>query len=100
MRRGTSQGSRSSERACVAVVNERRLLERLVPAELLGRVFGVERALVTGAFALSYLAAGVLVAAIGPRALFACGGLVALAAASWALVVLRPTLGEPKPALA
>lgn len=59
----------------LAVVSERRLLQALVPAGLLGSVFGVERSLVTGAFAASYLVAGGLVAVVGVRALFLIAGL-------------------------
>jgi MFS family permease len=58
-----------------AVVSERRLLQELVPAALLGRVFGIERSLVTGAFAASYLVAAGLVGLAGVRALFLVAGL-------------------------
>jgi hypothetical protein len=80
----------------VAVVHERRLLAAIVPPHLLGRVFGVERSLVTTAFGLSYgLAAGLLVV-MDARSLFLISGVAAVAAAlAAAMSLLRVAPAAP-----
>ena len=62
-----------------ALVSENVLLQRLVPEDVLGRAFGLKSALVAWSFAIAYFGGGLLVAALGPRAMFgaiAAGSLV------------------------
>lgn len=65
----------------LVVVHERLLLQRQVPDELMGRVFGFKEALGSWAFGASFLAAGGLVALLGTRELFVAAGTGALAIA-------------------
>jgi MFS family permease len=64
---------------------EVRLLQELAGARLLGRVFGLRDMLGNAAYALAFVSAGVMLAALGVRAVFALGGvaLLALATAGW-----------------
>ena len=62
-----------------------RLLQELAGDRLLGRVFGLRDVLLNAAFVLAFLSAGVVLATLGVRAVFALGGgaLVTLAFAGW-----------------
>jgi MFS family permease len=87
----------------VALLYERVLLQTTIPDDLLGRVFGVKNALVSWSFAASFLTAGALAAALGPRPLLLISGVGALAAWAAAIRALRGTWraaepdGEPVP---
>jgi MFS family permease len=70
------------------------LIQRIVPRPLLGRTFGVA---FTAAFAgstVAYAAAGFLLAAISPRAVFLIGGTGVLAVVVLFLVLLRERIPE------
>lgn len=69
----------------LVLVHERLFVQRTVPRNLLGRVFGVRDALGSWAFALAFLSAGVLLTVLGTRALF-------LVAAAGVLLVLFASL--------
>jgi Transmembrane secretion effector len=73
----------------VALLHERVLLQTTIADELLGRVFGVKNALVSWSFALSFLSAGALAAALGARAVLVIAGVGALAAWAVAARALR-----------
>lgn len=64
---------------------EVRLLQELAGERLLGRVFGVREMLANIAYVLAFVCAGVVLDALGVRAVFALGGvgLLALTAAAW-----------------
>ncbi len=73
----------------LGLTHERLLLQRVVPDDRLGRVFGVKGALVAWSFALAFLAGGALLSLAGPRTLFAVAGIGALAATAAAWQALR-----------
>jgi MFS family permease len=75
----------------VALVNERLLLQRTVPDELVGRVFGVKNAMVAWSFAISFLSAGAIASALGVRTLFIVCGIGAFGAWAAAALALRRT---------
>jgi MFS family permease len=64
---------------------EVRLLQELAGARLLGRVFGLRDMLSNIAYVLAFVGAGVVLEALGVRAVFALGGiaLLALTAVAW-----------------
>ena len=72
-------------------MNERLLLQRTVPDDLVGRVFGVKNAMVSWSFAISFLSAGAIASAFGVRTLFIVCGVGALGAWAAAAVALRST---------
>jgi MFS family permease len=53
-----------------ALVSENVILQQLIPEGIKGRVFGLKSAMIAGAFLTSYVAGGLLVNAVGPRATF------------------------------
>ena len=55
----------------LVLVYGRVLIQRIVPANLLGRVFGIKDALLSGAFGVAFLTAGALVSLLGTRELLA-----------------------------
>ena len=70
------------------LVYERQIIQNTVSDASLGRVFGFRDALTAWAFALAFAAAGVLIAAVGPRTLLVSAGigdLVILCLAAFAL---------------
>ncbi len=79
---------------------EVRLLQELVGARLLGRVFGLRDMVSNLAYVLAFLSAGAVLALLGVRALFALGGvaLIALTAAGW--LGLRPRHTAKRPPVA
>jgi hypothetical protein len=60
------------------LVYGRVLIQRIVPANLLGRVFGIKDALLSAAFGVAFLTAGALVSLLGTRELLAVAGVGAL----------------------
>ena len=95
-----------------AVVSENIVLQKLIPDDLKGRVFGLKGALISWSFAIAFFGAGALVALTGPRAAFgvlAVGCLSVWAVARSALSragadqedrrpLLTPELGRPETA--
>ena len=49
------------------LVYGRLLLQRIVPDRLLGRIYGIKDAVLSGAFGLAFLTAGALAEALGTR---------------------------------
>jgi MFS family permease len=54
----------------LALVSENVLLQRVIPAEFAGRVFGLKNSLVSWSFACAFLTAGAIGSALGARALY------------------------------
>lgn len=79
---------------------EVRLLQELIAARLLGRVFGLRDMAANLAYVLAFLSAGAVLALLGVRGLFALGGvaLIALTAAAW--LGLRPGHSASTPPVA
>jgi putative MFS transporter len=75
----------------VALLYERVLLQTTIPDDLLGRVFGVKNALVSWSFAISFVSAGALAAALGARTVLLISGVGALVAWAAAGRALRDT---------
>jgi MFS family permease len=71
----------------LVLVYGRVLIQRIVPASLLGRVFGIKDAVLSTALGVAFLTAGVLVSLIGTRELIAVAGGGALVV--WLLASLR-----------
>jgi MFS family permease len=67
-----------------------RLFQELVADRLLGRAFGLRDTLGNLAYALAFVSAGVVLAALGVRAVFALGGTALLALALTACLRFRP----------
>ncbi|HUA44450.1 MAG TPA: MFS transporter [Solirubrobacteraceae bacterium] len=67
-----------------------RLVQELVHERLLGRVFGLRDMLANIAFVLAFLSAGVVLAALGIRAVFAVGGAALVMLAIAGLLTFRP----------
>jgi MFS family permease len=94
--------------ACTGLFNafimtpELRLFQELVAERLLGRVFGLREMLGNVAFVAAFLSAGLLLALLGPRALFAVGGagLVVLAGAGALWFRPRPSVAVSPGAVA
>jgi MFS family permease len=82
----------------IEIASSRVLIQTSVPDELLGRVFGVDNALVSAAFATAFVAGGALVAAFGPRALITGAGVATLGVFVLALWSLRRAWPETAPA--
>jgi MFS family permease len=74
---------------------ELRLFQELVSERLLGRVFGLREMLANVAFVTAFLGAGVVLALLGPRALFAVGGAGLVVLAGAGALWFRPRLEEP-----
>jgi MFS family permease len=81
----------------LVLVYGRVLIQRVVPEELLGRVFGIKDALLSAAFGVAFLTAGVLVSAIGTRELLAVAGIGALCVWGVAAVLLRRSWSSEAP---
>jgi hypothetical protein len=75
------------------------VLQGLVHDRLMGQVFGIRDALTSWAFGAGFLCAGVLLPAIGTRALFVLAGVGALAVWCAAALLLRPA-AAPAPMVA
>ncbi len=70
----------------LVLVYGRLLLQRTVPDRLLGRIYGIKDAVLSGAFGLAFLSAGVLAELLGTRTVLALAG--AGVVLTWALAVL------------
>ena len=73
----------------LVLVYGRVLIQRIVPEDLLGRVFGIKDALTSAAFGIAFLTAGVLASAFGTRVLLVVAGAGALVVWIAASVLLR-----------
>ena len=73
----------------LVLVYGRVLIQSIVPEGLLGRVFGIKDALLSGAFGVAFLTAGTLVSLIGVRELLFVAGVGALLVWCAAAVLLR-----------
>jgi MFS family permease len=69
---------------------ELRLFQELVSEKLLGRAFGLRDMLSNIGFVLAFMAAGVLLSALGVRSLFALGGSALLAMSLLGVLLFRP----------
>lgn len=69
---------------------EIRLIQELVSERLLGRVFGLRDMMTNIAFVLAFLSAGVVLAAVGVRAVFALGGAALVILAVGCCLGFRP----------
>ena len=76
------------------LVNERLLLQAVVPDGLMGRVFGVRDTLGAWAFALAFILAGGVLVVMDTRAVFALAGAGAFAVLALAILTLRRTWTE------
>jgi hypothetical protein len=79
------------------LIYERLLIQALVPDVLAGRVFGIRDSLTAWAFALGFLAAPLLLDAIGTRALITAAGICGLVVWAVTLVGLRRSGLAPHP---
>jgi MFS family permease len=97
--------------ACVAVllvgvgnglvlVYGRVLVQRIVPAALLGRVFGIKDSLISAAFGIAFLAAGALIELIGVREVLTVAGAGTIAVWATAALLLRRSWPAEAPAAA
>jgi MFS family permease len=81
----------------IALVHDRLLLAHAVPATLHGRLFGLHKTLVSAAFALSFLAAGGVIAVGGVQLMFFCAGAGLLSVIALVAPRLRSTWPAPAP---
>ncbi len=86
----------------LVLVYGRVLVQRIVPAGLLGRVFGIKDAVTSGAFGVAFVTAGALVSLLGTRELLAIAGAGAVAVWALASLLLRRSwpVDVPAPAQA
>jgi MFS family permease len=82
----------------LVLVYGRVLIQRIVPPELLGRVFGIKDALLSAAFGVAFLTAGALVSLLGTRELLAIAGAGALVVWLLAALLLRRSWPADAPA--
>jgi MFS family permease len=73
----------------LVLVYGRVILQRTVPEHLLGRVFGIKDAVLSGAFGFAFLTAGALVSLVGTRELLAVAGAGGIVVWAVAGVMLR-----------
>lgn len=73
----------------LVLVYERLLLQRVVPDRLAGRVFGVKDSLSAWAFGAAFVAAGAIIALVGPRSLLLLAGVGGVVVWGLASVGLR-----------
>jgi MFS family permease len=79
--------------------SETRLLQRLAPERMLGRVFGLYDAVQNVAMVTAFLLGGIVLSAGGPRGVFMAGGAVTLIAGVAGALCFRPAAGaHPAPA--
>jgi MFS family permease len=81
------------------VVHERLMFQLAIPGRLMGRAFALLDALGAWAFAIAYLAAGVLLSALGTRGAIGIAAGGALAITLYAVIALRDA-PDPRPASA
>lgn len=79
----------------VLVVYERLLIQHTFPDTMVARVFGIRDALTAWAFALAFIAAGVLVDEIGPSDVILLGGGICLGVTALAALALRGRWTDP-----
>jgi MFS family permease len=84
----------------LVLVYGRVLIQRIVPEQLLGRVFGIKDAMTSAAFGVAFLFAGALVSVIGTRELLVVAGIGGLAVWAMAALLLRRSWGAEAPAAA
>lgn len=87
----------------LALVSENVLLQQVVPDEIKGRIFGLKSTLISGAFLVAYFGGGLLLAATGPRVMFAviaAGSLAVWAGARSVLLGGRVDHPSTQPAVA
>jgi predicted MFS family arabinose efflux permease len=73
----------------LVLVYGRVLIQRVVPPNVLGRVFGIKDAVTSAAFGVAFLSAGALITLLGTRTLLAAAGAGALLVWAAAAVLLR-----------
>jgi MFS family permease len=73
----------------LVLVYGRVLIQRVVPPNVLGRVFGIKDAVTSAAFGVAFLSAGALITLLGTRTLLAVAGAGALLVWAAAAVLLR-----------
>ena len=83
----------------LALVSENVLLQRLIPEEFAGRVFGIKNSLISWSFAVAFFTAGALGSAFGARVLYAVAatGCLAVWATARAALATSPA-AVPAPA--
>ena len=84
----------------LVLVYGRVLIQRIVPEELLGRVFGIKDAFLSAAFGFAFLTAGALVSAFGTRTLLVVAGAGSLVVWVTAGALLRRSWRDEAPAAA
>jgi MFS family permease len=82
----------------LVLVYGRVLIQSVVPEGLLGRVFGIKDALLSGAFGVAFLTAGTVVSLIGVRELLLVAGIGSLLVWCAAAVLLRRAWAPAAPA--
>ena len=82
----------------LVLVYGRVLIQRIVPEGLLGRVFGIKDALLSGAFGVAFLTAGALVSLLGTREVLAVAGAGAVLVWLAAALLLRRSWPADAPA--
>ena len=86
----------------VTVVAEQGIIQRRTPDAVRSRVVAANESLVHAALMVGFIAAGPVIAWVGPQTTYGIGGVAALAAGGLAatiLTVARPQPGEPSPAV-
>jgi MFS family permease len=84
----------------LVLVYGRVLVQRMVPPQLLGRVFGIKDALTSTALGVAFLSAGALVSLIGTRPLLAAAGAGGVVVWAVAALLLRRARAAGAPAAA
>jgi MFS family permease len=82
----------------LVLVYGRVLLQQIVPERLLGRVFGIKDAALSGAFGIAFVTAGALVSLLGTRSLLLIAGAGAAAVWAGAALLLRRSWPAELPA--
>src|SRR5215210_1986554 len=83
-----------------ALVHDRLLLSHATPDAMHGRLFALQKTFTSGAFAVSFLSAGALIAFGGAQVAFLCAGIAligVIAAVTPRLRAAWPAPGQPAP---
>jgi MFS family permease len=80
----------------LSMVADQNIMQRRTPDAVRSRVMGAFEGAIHGTLAIAYIAAAVVVPAVGPRGAYAIGGATALLAVVVLLPLLRPT-PTPRP---
>ncbi|MGH2708776.1 MAG: hypothetical protein ACRDJK_10835, partial [Actinomycetota bacterium] len=83
-----------------ALVHDRLLLAHTAPETLHGRLFALQKTCTSGAFALSFLGAGAMIAFSGVQVAFLCAGLGLVGVMAAVTPRLRAAWPAPAPATA